>query len=98
MSITTGMSKTPGARQHNRGWMKMLREERRKEAQERADAYLLKHITSDPGIVTALNAAEDAKLRGTRPGWRDRPGGYLDLQPAWYCGGLCRGDPRTGIR
>jgi hypothetical protein len=39
MSVTTGMSKTLGARQHNRGWMTMLRDERRKEAVARQLAY-----------------------------------------------------------
>ena len=60
MSITTTMSKTPGARQHNRGWMKMLREERRVEAAERQAAYLVEHrMLLTPREVIQLETALD---------------------------------------
>jgi hypothetical protein len=35
MSVTDGMVKTPGVRQNNKGWMRMLRERRRAEAAAR---------------------------------------------------------------
>jgi hypothetical protein len=58
MSVTTAMTKTPGARQHNRGWMTLHRQGLRDEAVARQRAYLVEHPWSTP--------VSDMQLRITR--------------------------------
>jgi hypothetical protein len=85
MSITADMSKTPGARQHNRGWMKMLREERRVKAAERnmsrEEKLLVEIFTTEdeieemlltPSEVIQLEAALDEAENTPKPRTRRR--------------------------
>lgn len=57
MSYTDGMDKTPGQRQHNRGWFKLARDGRRAEALDRA----AKHhpVTSDEAVEILKEGASD---------------------------------------